>query len=238
MRLKLVIIGLLVGIGAVKAQDDVTHVQKAPIQNAVNMYHQTLGSQAEVFYGADYTPYLFKMEGIPFFLSNTMFDGWAFYKGARYEGLRLQWDMHRDMVVVQNPFTSSRSVLHNEYLDSFQLGDDLFIHLKENRALNLYNSGFFQVLYRGAKVSVLALRRKQIREEIRDVTLYRIFDPYNSYYIFRNGKYYLVENKNDVTRVLGDKVEKKMREQDVRFRKDNFEYALYLAAQIYDQSSN
>lgn len=238
MRSVLLGIGLLLTHVVANAQEVTNGNTENSMQQVVNQFNQTLGTQADIYYGPDYTPYLFKMDGTPFYSSNVLFDGWVVYKGVRYEGLRMQLDLHRNMLVVQNPYTSSRNVLSNYYVDSFQLGSQTFVHFNENRALNLYKSGYFEVLYHGSKVMVYALRKKETREQIRDNILYRVFDQSTSYYIFKSGKFYLVDSRGDIVRVLGDKVDKKMKEQDVRVRKDNFEIALEIAAQIYDQLSN
>lgn len=237
MKLKLLSVLFIFGTLSAHAQG-VTNDQtvQQQVQKATEFYYNTLGPQADIYFGREYTPYLFKMEGTPFFMVNELQDGWVSYKGHVYKGLRLQFDLNRNQIVILNKFNSTRTFLENKYLDSFYLGNSLFVKLEEDRKLNLYSSGFYEIMYRGA-ANLLVLRNKQMREVIKDNTLIRVFDSKDAYFIFKSGKYYAVENRSDVIRVLGDKVEKTMREQDVRFRRDNFEFALFTAVQVYDQLS-
>ncbi|MEO9210175.1 MAG: hypothetical protein ABI208_03705 [Ginsengibacter sp.] len=238
MKLKLLSV-LCIIFGLTAQSQGVTDdgILNQQVKTASEFYYNTLGPQADIYYGRDYTPYLFKMEGTPFFMVNELQDGWVSYKGHVYNGIRLQFDVQRNQIVILNKFNSTRSYLENKYVDSFQVANHTFVKLQEDRKVNLYTSGFFEVLYRGP-ATLVTLRKKEIREVIKDNVLIRIFDPKDAYFIFKSGKYYAVENRNDVVRVLGDKVEKKMRDQDVRFRRDNFELALFIAVQVYDQLSN
>ncbi len=56
--------------------------------------------------------------------------------------------------------------MHNEFIDSFSLYGHKFIALKEDHKQNLYNTGFYDLLYKGRNVQFLERRLKVLNPRI------------------------------------------------------------------------
>ena len=128
-------------------------------------------------------------------------------------------------------------VLDNDFVDSFELLGHTFIRLEEDHQQNLYNSGFYDVLYNGG-VQFLARRIKTMDAPIKGNLIVRVFYPQDRYYIHKEGLYYLINKRKDVYRLFDDKihdVKRLMRKEHVRIRRKNFEEATQKVTQIYDQ---
>jgi hypothetical protein len=207
------------------------------VANGLVLYDNYTGPQASIYNGSDYIPYIFKREGIPFFLADTMALGWVGYEGRIYQPMIIQYDIVRNQVLLLNSNRRSKIVLHNELIDSFYFLNHTFKKLEASSVQNLSTTGFYDFLYNG-NLKMYASRRKLFKDVIKDNELIRIFSNEDRYYIFKSGKYYMVNNKKDVYKLLNDKkseIKSAMRRRKIKFRKNNFEEALLVAAEIYDQ---
>ena len=207
------------------------------VANSLLLYDKYTGPQASIYNGSEYIAYIFKREGIPFFLADTMALGWVGYEGRIYQPMIIQYDIVRNKVLLLNSNRRSKIVLHNELIDSFYFLNHTFKKLEANSAQNLSTTGFYDFLHNG-NIKVYASRKKLFKDVITDNELVRIFSNEDRYYIYKGGKYYLVNNKKDVYNLLNDKksaLKSAMRRRKIKFRKNNFEEALLVAAEIYDQ---
>lgn len=207
------------------------------VANSLLVYDNYIGPQAGIYNGAEYIPYIFKREGIPFFISDSMATGWVGYEGRIYQPMIIQYDIVRNMLLILAQDRRSKIVLHNELVDSFYLLNHIFKKLQASSVQNLSTTGFYDLLYAGGRLKVYA-NRKKVFKDVIDLDLVRVFHQEDRYYIFKDDKYYLVNNKKDVYRLLNDKrseIKSGMRRQKIKFRKNNFEEALMVAAKIYDQ---
>lgn len=207
------------------------------VKQAVQLYDQFSGAQANLYNGREYLPYIFKREGSPFFGSDTLTKGWICYEGRIYQPVSLQYDVARNQVVIANYDVRSKIFLRNEVIDSFHFLNHTFIRLKENYQQNLRNTGFYDQLYNG-HIRVLAMRQKSIKEIIKENEIIRVFINQDRFYIQKAGTYYWVNKKNDVFRLLNDKkheIKSGMRQQKIKFGRQSFEEALITAVTIYDQ---
>jgi hypothetical protein len=216
-------------------KDSVSDLQ---LKDAIDLYNSFSSDNAPVYNGAAYIYYTFKMEGDPYFITGNFSDGWVNYSGRKYDSLSLMYDVSRNQLVILGPpDKKSRIVLQNEFVDSFNLLGHTFINLDEDHQQNLYNGGFYDLLYNG-KVQFLARRVKTMNASIKGDLLIRTFYVKDRFYIHKNGLYYLVNTKKDVYRLFDDKirdVKKMMRKQHVKIRHKNFEYAATKVTQFYDQ---
>lgn len=207
------------------------------VANNLLLYDNYTGSQASIYNGSEYIAYIFKREGMPFFEADTMALGWVGYEGRIYQPMIIQYDIARNQVLILASDRRSKIVLHNELIDSFSLLNHTFKKLEASSVRNLSTTGFYEFLY-GGNLMVYANRKKLFKDVIKDNELLRIFGNEDRYYIFKGGKYYLVNNKKDVYNLLNDKkseIKSAMRRRKIKFRKNNFEEALLVATEIYDQ---
>ncbi len=208
------------------------------IKETIQLYDQFLGTEARIYSGRDYIPYKFKKEGTPFFLSEEPEYGWVSFDGRVYDSVLLQYDVSRNQVIIVSYDSSRLLILQNELIDSFHFLNFTFVQLNGNLPENLKNDGFYQKLYDGNS-KILVLRKKDLHESIvNGTTLTRSFVLKDKYYILKRGKYYQVNNRNDVFGIFGDKAGKvrvQMRHEGIEFKRFNFEEGMVAAAKIYDQ---
>ncbi len=213
--------------------DSLTDIQ---VKNVTTLYKNYTDENAPVYNGSGYLYYTFRMEGNPFFQSDGLSSGWVSYEGKKYDPLSLLYDLTRNEVVVLLPDSNSRAVLHNQFIDSFHVADHTFINLKEDHQQNLYNTGFYDLLYAG-HVELLARRTKLMQEDLRDNPVITDIFPKDFFYIHKRGLYYLVTNQKDVFRLLSDKkreIKKMMRQQHLKLNRKTFEGTLVIAVTFYD----
>ena len=217
----------------------------AQVKNAIELYDRYTADNAPVFNGREYLFYTFKMEGDPFFGTGIYGDGsvnfvegWVSYNGRKYGSVALLFDIVRDQVVILSPDHKTPIIIHNEFIDSFSFYGHTFIALQEDHAQNLYNTGFYDLLYNGRNVQFLARRIKVLNPRIVGTTMITSFPAKNRFYIHKNGLYYLVSNKKDVFRVYNDRMKdlkKVMRQNHLKLRRKNFETAATKVSAFYDQ---
>ena len=200
------------------------------------LYNKTIDGSAYLYTGAEYVIQSYPKIGSPFFLSDSMENGSIRYAGQLYKNIPLQWDVLQNYVLTRSLNGYSKIILQNNLIDSFTIGDHTIIKLKENKAANLYNSDFYDVLFSGT-IQVFARRSKQTSNTIKDERIIYHFNNKDKFYIQKNGIFYRVSNKREVMRVLAAQasaVNRAVRKQGLNWRK-NFETSLITAAQQYDQ---
>lgn len=215
-------------------KDSVSNLQ---LNNAIAAYNHFSALNAPVYNGREYLFYTFKMEGDPYFINGDFSKGWVHYSGRKYDSLPMIYDIARNELVVWTADKRAMVVLDNDFVDSFELLGHTFIRLEEDHQQNLYNSGFYDVLYNGG-VQFLARRIKTMDAPIKGNLIVRVFYPQDRYYIHKEGLYYLINKRKDVYRLFDDKihdVKRLMRKEHVRIRRKNFEEATQKVTQIYDQ---
>jgi hypothetical protein len=206
-------------------------------ENVIRLYNNYTDGNAPIYNGTAYLSYSYLLDGNPFFNSEDSSYGWISYLGIKYELPNIQYDITRDQVIILYPDIVSKVVLHNEFIDSFYLGFHTFIRLMEDHQLNLVNTGFYDLLYKG-KVCLWARRIKTMEDIIKSNATGYVFYSKDRFYIFKNGLYYLVENKNDVFRLMSDRqhdLKTKMRQEHLKFHRKNFETTLIKVTSLYDQ---
>lgn len=210
------------------------------LKQAISYYDNAIGGQADIYNGEEYTPYLFKTTGIPFFNSETLKVGWVSYKGRVYNPLQIQYDVHRDQLVIMSANGYSKIVLDNKFVDSFYFSGQTFTKIKATASNNLPSSEFYNRLYNGTH-KVLVIRKKSMREIIEYNRVVRVFDVKDRFFVWSSGNYIAVKNKKEVLSLFRSerrKIVREIRKKDVSFRKEGFEKALLLSVQLYDQSAN
>jgi len=215
-------------------KDSLTELQ---LKNVVSLYDHYTNGNAPIYNGQEYLFYTFKREGNPFFYSDTMLRGWVSYQGKIYNPLSLLYDLTRNQVVVLFPDSISSVVLQNQFIDSFNLANHTFINLMQAPQQNLYNTGFYDLLYNG-RVQLLARRTKLLSETIKNDSITTVISSKDFFYIHKDGMFYLVNNQKEVFKLFDDKkheLRKEMRKEHLKFRRKNFESVLKKTTALYDQ---
>lgn len=216
------------------SKDSVSH----EVKNAIDIYKRYIADNAPVYNGQQYLYYTFKMQGNPYFETGDFSNGWVSYNGRKYDSLLLIYDVERNDVVVLGPSKIYGIIMLNQFIDSFSLQGHKFISLQEDHRENLYNTGFYDLLYKGRNVQLLERHMKEKVPTIEDNRVVIVFNTRNHFYIHKKGLYYLVSKKKDIFRVFADKereLKKVMRRNHLKLKHRNFETAILKVAQLYDQ---
>ena len=207
------------------------------VKNAIHLYDHFTAGNAPIYNGTEYLYYNFKMEGDPFFLTGLYTIGSLGYESRIYDPVSIFYDIQRNQLVLLGADSLSNIVLNNELVDSFYLLGHTFISLKEDHKKNLYNTGFYDLLYNG-HIQLVARRIKTMRDVIENLTITRVFSSEDHYYIYKDGLYYLVSNKKDVLRRFADKkhdIIRMLHRNHLKLKRKTFEVALVKVTAFYDQ---
>ena len=162
-------------------KDSLTDLQ---LKNVISLYDHYTNDNAPIYNGTEYLFYTFKREGNPFFNSDNLLRGWISYQGKMYDPLSLMYDLTRNQVVILFPDSISRVVLHNQFIDSFHLAGHTFINLTQAPQQNLYNTGFYDLLFNG-QVQLLARRSKLMTETIKNDSVITVISSKDFFYIHK-----------------------------------------------------
>lgn len=217
------------------AYDSLSAIQ---VTNALKAYDDYTHLNAPVYNGPEYVPFNFTMTGTPFFTDKILSKGWISYEGHTYIPSYIFYDVNRQMVVIRDNRSASPIIIENERVDSFSIDDHVFIRLQRDHRQNLYNTGFYEVLYRSPSLQLLSMRHKDIELNMGGHTIIRNFYEKNKYFVYKNGLYYQVSDGKDVFSLFADKrndLKRALRKEDMKFRKKNFELTLIRATELYDR---
>ena len=237
MRMKFLFIAFLFLSKISFCQNTADSLGVIQVSNAIKDYNEYTGQNAPVYNGSEYIYYIFSMEGDPFFTKDPFGKGWIEYDGYMYTPPYIFYDIHRNLVVIRDTLTSSPVIMENERVDSFSINDHVFIKLQRDHVHNLYNTGFYEVLYRSDNIQLLCMRSKEIENLLDRTYVVRKFYEKNKYFIYKKGLYYQVSNKKEVLNLFSDRksaFKKEMRKEHLKIKKRNFENALTRATEIYD----
>ncbi len=232
---RLFIVYLLTCIGILPASAQPKEQQERATLNFY--YNSKLDSTAFLFTGDEYVYQSYLKEGSPYFLSDTLTGGSIRYNGHLYDNTELQWDILQNYILTRSLDGYSKLILRNDLIDSFTIAGHTIIKMFENKAANLYNTDFYDVLYRGS-TSVYARRSKQTDNLVRNDKIIYHFKDKDKFYVNKNGLFYRVSNKREAMRLYSahaSDINRELRKEGVNWRND-FEACLIIAAAQYDQS--
>jgi hypothetical protein len=224
---------------AAQASDpDSLFYQKA-INNAVSLYHLAAGDQSGLYNGSQYPgyPFEFKDGGHPYFIK-AVTPGTILYDKLFYPQVKLLFDELADQVVFED--STHRIQLLKERISKFTIGGANFVRIENDSSGSaMVNTGFYQVLYGGARAVVLKKEIKKLREEIRfaDEGILRYIDVKLYYYIRKGDVYYSVGSKKTVLSVYKDRkkeLQQYIKTNRLSFKKDRDNMLEKLSA-YYDQ---
>ena len=219
------------------SSDDSVFYQKA-INNAIAVYHQSIGDQSGLYNGIQYIgyPFTFK-EGHPFFYTPDLSAGSVTYDGVYYANVLLRYDEIAEVVIIQDSI--HRLQLHSSRISRFTVANNTFIRIvKDSLGANLEKTGFYNLLYEG-NTSVLKKEIKRIREEVQNTTdgVQRFIDEKKYYYIKKPNGYFTVNRKKDVFKILKDhkkEIQQYIKANDLSFKHDKDNLLIKVSA-YYDQ---
>ncbi len=232
---RLIIVCLLAFTGTLPALAQPKEQQE--LATLASFYNSKLDSTAFLFTGDEYVYQSYLKVGSQYFISDSLAIGSIRYNGQFYDHTELQWDILQNYVLTRSLDGYSKLILRNDLIDSFTIAGHTIIKMYENKAANLYNTDFYDVLYRGS-TAVYARRAKETYNVIRNDKIVYHFKDMDKYYVYKNGLFYRVSNKREVLRLYSahsSEINRAIRKDNLNWRND-FEACLLTAAVQYDQS--
>lgn len=213
-------------------------VYQQTIHNTVERYREHTGVQALIYQGKEFTDYRIIIDGHQFFESDTWEEGWIRYDGLLYSAMQMKYDVVNAAVLVQHELIAPAIKLETEKISSFAISGHNFIRMvKDSLHTEVPNTGFYDLLYTGKKVDLLAARKKTLQDAIEDRKVIYWFEEASRFYIRKEGVYYPVKNKKSVLKVFFDQkkaLRKFIKKNKLKFRRQT-EAAILNTVLYYDQ---
>ncbi|MCI1188571.1 hypothetical protein MON38_14165 [Hymenobacter sp. DH14] len=203
-------------------------------------YNESFANPAELISGPEYVDKTLRYhhrEGFPYFLLPDPQAGSVYYNNHAFGNQQLAYDVVLDQVVLQFPGSPYRFRLVNENVRSFTVGDHRFVRLVADSASgSVIRTGFYEVLAEGS-AQVLARRAKRLQEkkgqDFIDVELI----PTDRLFVRKAGRYYPINNKNALLRLLADRtkdLQKYVQTHKLKFSKKHLEASTVELASYYN----
>jgi hypothetical protein len=207
------------------------------LKNTNQIYLSEIGDNAQIYHGREFIRNGLKAIGYPFYESDNMLTGSLSYQGEIYKNRNLYYNLVYDQLITDNYPRNALITLSPEKVDSFMIGEHIFIPLTINGSPGLEKDGYYDRLVTG-QPSLYARREKRLvvgtgSEETRYI-------QYNSYFIEINNSFHPVDGKTALIDLFKDKedlVKKYIHANKLNFRKD-LEYALIQSTIYYSQLKN
>ena len=216
---------------------DTTFLVKA-IQNSINAYRQSIGSQAKINNGSKYLPPKETDDHHPYFLSEDWLVGNVVYDEEQFDNVPLMFDILHSRLVTEHSSSGHAIQLIVDKLDQFTIAGHTFEKI-DNASVNgsLPNTDFYDILYSGP-TRIIAKRQKILREKIESNEIETLYEERFRYFLFKNGVFFQVKNKSTVLKILEDQkqpLKKFLKDNHIIFSADR-ESALRRMAEFYDNA--
>jgi len=224
------------------AQGDSSSQQNA-LNNAIILYHTSLGNQSPLYNGPEYYFYDPTVKGNAYFMDiNAFTPGAIYYDGVYYTGVPMLYDLYSDQVAVLLYNHFSKFSLRKDKISSFDFLDHHFVNINADTAKGNsgIKSGFYDELYNG-KSEVLVRRTKSIQTNTGGTLgAERYFSPSKDLYLKKNNTFFSISGQRSLMNVLKDKknaIQQYIKANEIRFRSDP-EAAMVKIAAYYDHLTN
>lgn len=188
----------------------------------IAVYKDSLKQNLRIYDGYEFTGGYRRSAGHPFFEFDQPQPGTILYEGTEYSNVLLAYDLSRDEVITVNPVSNQNIKLITSKIGRFQIGDHSFISLSdESGSTGFPGEGFYELLYDN-DVSVLAKRKKWLRESARAEESSRFLQS-ATYFIKKDNTFHEISSKRSLLRLIDDKkaeAAKFMQKEKLDFKKD------------------
>lgn len=191
-----------------------------------SIYAASVSDYINLYYGKELLQYDKAIQGHPYYGNGNWTEGVIRYKGYTYHGEFL-FDIVLSRLLVEDPFKGGMELLSEE-IDYFVLEGSTFSWIDSKRIkLPLFSSGFYEILYEG-EVSAFCKYSKIVKTENKDFRAIQKYEEVTRYLICIDGRFYKVNNKNSLRKVLKatDKsLAQFLQKSKLKFN-ENFKYSL------------
>jgi hypothetical protein len=173
----------------------------APMQGYIRT---RLGADSRLYNGREYIRNGTPAKGYPYFEWDSLTPGSLEYDGISY-AIPLEYDLAQDQLVIRDYASNILISLVIEQTPYFSIGPYHFRYFGPGKA-QLPDPGFYQELYAGSQVTLLARRRKNLifpstpDEQPQYVQM-------NTFFLLLNGSSFKINSEKELLDILGDKKE-------------------------------
>ncbi len=182
--------------------------QNVSQENYYNWFDNQVGIEnTDLYNGIRYKElYRVKNGKHKFFQSSNFIKGKIVYKNQTYYNIELKYDLFEDQVLINLQTRSGNSIfqLIKEFVESFTLSNKKFVNLSEHKVHNSSTSiqGFYQISYHGADIIIYKKHSKYRIKHYEKKIIFSEFKNKDTYYIYNEGSYYLIDSKSDLTKLF------------------------------------
>ncbi len=206
----------------------------------VGLYFTEIGENAHIYNGYEYFTPDRSFRGTPYYLSEAAAPSELSYDNNYYQNIPILYDQVLDAVVVNRLGQNYKISLLSAKLSSFSLRSHQFMRLSHDSSQGAaLVTGFYDKIY-GGKSAIFVKRKKFVKETLEYSAIINEYKEVNTYYVFFQDKYVLVEGKNGVLKLFGSKkseIKAFLRKNKLNYTSD-FEKALISTAAFYDQPTS
>ncbi|HTK20544.1 MAG TPA: hypothetical protein VL442_13550 [Mucilaginibacter sp.] len=216
------------------------------LQQTISHFYKAIGEESRLYNGHEYPPYdpQIKNSALYPYDAKTWAPGDINYDDVLYRNVPMMYDVYKDAVIVLLYNKFSMYSLLSDRVHNFSFLNRRFIRLNADQIrdnqLGL-STGFYEQLYAGKKIEVLAKRSKTIQTTSNTTAAPETyFYEKNEYYLKKGDAYYKVSSKGSVLKILKDKkseLQKYIKQNDINYG-DNPEDAMAKIASYYDHLTN
>ncbi|HET6256977.1 MAG TPA: hypothetical protein VFE32_23095 [Puia sp.] len=195
---------------------------------------QHVADDSRLYNGREYIRNGIPSKGFACFEWDSLMPGSLEYDGISYK-IPLEYDLAQDQLVIHDFAGNTLISLVTGKIAQFSIGPYHFRYFGPGNA-HLPESGFYQELYAGSRISLLARRHKNL---VFPSTLDEqpVYVQINAYFLLLHGSSYKIANENELLDILKDKkteLKKYIRKNRLSFRR-NMEGALIQTIAYYQQ---
>lgn len=230
MVVRVVVAFVMWGTGLAARSQPTDSLRAAAMADARSVYRQAVRAQSLINHGIEVGQLPKNIGGSPY-LWEDFIEGNITYDGQAYANIPLQYDAVNEQVLTQHPFGFFEMALVQNQVTAFEVNGQFFQKL----SLPGGASGFYQVL-RSGQVTVLARRRKEMRERLSGNEVEKSYREIDQFYIQKEGRLYRMHSRKQLWALLGSKktaIRKKWKQQGLSFGQQK-EQALLVAAAMYE----
>lgn len=155
-----------------------------------------------IYNGREHVGYPSSVKGNPYYLTTDWQNGSIVFQGVPFTDVPLKYDVLADEIILGHPNGFSRVTLFTPRVQSFTLGNRVFVNLPGDGAG--FKGGIHEQLAQGSLL-LYAKRSKRIEKAVLLEGVEQNLVDVNKYYVFKEGQYYLIKKTNALLELMGDK---------------------------------
>lgn len=203
-------------------------------------------NKAQVYHGTKYIPVFINREidkGTPFYLRDFMHEETITINGVEYLKIPLMLDLIQNKIVSVMPTNGVFISLVGQNIDQFTLNDHTFVNIRESSIHQQnFEPGFYDLLFDGKKIKVLAKRTKKYAESSNTIrygaSIQKNYTDKTDVFVFKEGQYFLVKKKKMLMTLMEDKqtsMDSYFKRERSSTSKQNFENLVVGLSKEYDK---